>query len=127
MTTTTSTDTDRRDHAGAPRLHQGPAAARSGTRITDPEWTDRYGYGGIVALRPAARRRATSRPTPAQGDAEAAGVPVPDAIIDGEVIEADPPHRLVHDLADAHGPDDLGRGLHPAHLRARASPTASAG
>ena len=49
---------------------------------------------------------------------ECAGVP--DDIIDGEVLEADPPRRLVADLADADGPRHAGRGLHEADLRDRA-------
>jgi uncharacterized protein YndB with AHSA1/START domain len=59
--------------------------------ITKPEWTDRYGYGGIPEydLRPGAPYRV--RP-----GAEMAAYPgVPDVIIDGEIIEADPPRKLV--------------------------------
>jgi uncharacterized protein YndB with AHSA1/START domain len=59
--------------------------------ITKPEWTDRYGYGGIPEydLRPGAPYRV--RP-----GAEMAAYPgVPDIIIDGEIVEADPPRKLV--------------------------------
>jgi uncharacterized protein YndB with AHSA1/START domain len=59
--------------------------------ITKPEWTDRYGYGGLPEydLRPGAPYRV--RP-----GAEMAAYPgVPDVIIDGEIIEADPPRKLV--------------------------------
>ncbi len=58
--------------------------------ITTPEWTARYGYrmpwqfdmraGGKVRVSPNEQARA-------QG--------LPDTIIDGEVIEAKPPHKLV--------------------------------
>jgi uncharacterized protein YndB with AHSA1/START domain len=58
--------------------------------ITDPAWTDRYGYGGRVDfdLRPGGAYRC------APSDAMKAGGAA-DVIIDGEVIEADPPHKLV--------------------------------
>jgi uncharacterized protein YndB with AHSA1/START domain len=51
--------------------------------ITKPEWTARYGYTGYVEydLRP--------------GGAEAMGNTLPEVIIDGEVVEADPPRKLV--------------------------------
>jgi uncharacterized protein YndB with AHSA1/START domain len=64
--------------------------------LTRPEWTARYGYTGYVAyeLRPggAYSVRATEE---FKAAAEADGRPVPDVLIEGEVIEADPPHRLV--------------------------------
>jgi len=58
--------------------------------ITQPEWSEKYGYGGRVEydLRPGGRYRAfASEPMKAQG--------TPDVIILGEVIEADPPRKLV--------------------------------
>ena len=48
-------------------------------------------------LRPAARRRATTR-TPSEemrAASKAMGNELPEVIIDGEVLECDPPHRLV--------------------------------
>ncbi len=65
--------------------------------ITKPDWTAQYGYTGLVEfdLRPGGAH--TARPTPEfRAGAEAQGIEVPDAIIDGEVLEADPPRRLVH-------------------------------
>jgi uncharacterized protein YndB with AHSA1/START domain len=58
--------------------------------ITRPEWSARYGYGGRVEydLRPGGAYRAH-----ASEEFLAAGAP--EVVIDGEVIEADPPHRLV--------------------------------
>ncbi|HEU0042476.1 MAG TPA: SRPBCC family protein, partial [Jiangellaceae bacterium] len=58
--------------------------------ITKPEWTERYGYGGRVEfdLRPGGTYRAI-----ASAEMQAAGMP--EVVVDGEVIEADPPHRLV--------------------------------
>ena len=60
------------------------------TAITDPDWTDRYGYGGRAQyeLRPGGGfRLLASEGMRAQG--------VPDVAVDGEVIEADPPRKLV--------------------------------
>jgi uncharacterized protein YndB with AHSA1/START domain len=64
--------------------------------ITQPEWTVRYGYGGYAHydlrtggqyyVNPDAEFRA---------GAEARGAVLPDVIIEGEVLEVDPPHRLV--------------------------------
>jgi uncharacterized protein YndB with AHSA1/START domain len=58
--------------------------------ITKPEWTDRYGYGGYADydLRPGARY--VVHP----GKAMAEFPNVPDDIIDGEILQADPPRRL---------------------------------
>jgi uncharacterized protein YndB with AHSA1/START domain len=64
--------------------------------ITKPEWTERYGYTGLVDydLRPggAYKVRATE---PFKAASAAQGFPVMDVIIDGEVLEADPPRKLV--------------------------------
>jgi uncharacterized protein YndB with AHSA1/START domain len=64
--------------------------------ITKPEWTDRYGYGGETQydLRPGGKFRslATER---IKGEGAAMGIQTPDVMVDGEVIEADPPRRLV--------------------------------
>jgi uncharacterized protein YndB with AHSA1/START domain len=60
--------------------------------ITRPEWTERYGYGGRAEyepdLRPGARYRGLT------SDAMRA-VGSPDVGLDGEVVEVDPPRRLV--------------------------------
>ena len=65
--------------------------------ITTPEWTERYGYGSRVEydLRPGGRYRAFSTEEMKAARAEMGGGPTPDVIVDGEVIAADPPHRLV--------------------------------
>jgi uncharacterized protein YndB with AHSA1/START domain len=58
--------------------------------ITKPEWTLRYGYGGRgeYDLRPGGAYRGYSNE-----DMRKMGAP--ELAVDGEVIEADPPHRLV--------------------------------
>lgn len=58
--------------------------------ITKPEFTERYGYGGRgeYELRPGGSYRGwTSEEMRTHG--------APDLAIDGEVIESDPPHKLV--------------------------------
>jgi uncharacterized protein YndB with AHSA1/START domain len=58
--------------------------------ITKPEWTERYGYGGRVEydLRAGGPYRAlTSDAMRSTG--------APDVGVDGEVLESDPPHKLV--------------------------------
>jgi uncharacterized protein YndB with AHSA1/START domain len=58
--------------------------------ITKPEWTEKYGYGGRgeFDLRPGgAYRGLTSEAMRSAG--------APDLGVDGEVIEVDPPRRLV--------------------------------
>ena len=64
--------------------------------ITKPEWTERYGYGGVAEfdLRPGGVARAFPGEAMRRGAAEM-GYPIPDVVVDGEVVEADPPRRLV--------------------------------
>lgn len=64
--------------------------------ITRPEWTLRYGYGGLgeYDLRPGGAYRSLSSDEMKQAG-RANGYEVPDVAVDGEVIEADPPRRLV--------------------------------
>lgn len=59
--------------------------------ITTPGWTERYGYGGGVDfdLKPGGAYRH-------QASAQMKTFGLPDTIIDGKVIELDPPRRLVH-------------------------------
>jgi uncharacterized protein YndB with AHSA1/START domain len=58
--------------------------------ITEPEWTERYGYGGRgeYDLRPGGTYRGFTT------DAMRS-VGAPDVAVEGEVIETDPPRRLV--------------------------------
>jgi uncharacterized protein YndB with AHSA1/START domain len=64
--------------------------------ITKPEFTERYAYNRAeFDLRPGGVARAFATPQLKQEAAEL-GFDVPDLLTDGEVIEADPPHRLVH-------------------------------
>jgi uncharacterized protein YndB with AHSA1/START domain len=59
--------------------------------ITKPEWTQRYGYRGIgeFDLRPGGKYRAIA-------PKEMQEMGMPEVVVDGEVVEADPPRKLVH-------------------------------
>jgi len=58
--------------------------------ITQPEWTQRFGYGlrDEYDMRPGGRYRGLAN----EG---MLAMGTPEVIVDGEVIESDPPHRLV--------------------------------
>jgi uncharacterized protein YndB with AHSA1/START domain len=64
--------------------------------ITDPEWTNRYGYTGYAHydLRPGGRYEVVANEE-FKAAAAAGGFPCPDVVVDGEVIEVDPPRKLV--------------------------------
>ena len=59
--------------------------------ITKPEWTVKYGYAGLVDydLRPGGSALVHAN----EGMKAFPGIP--DVIVDGEVVEANPPHKLV--------------------------------
>jgi uncharacterized protein YndB with AHSA1/START domain len=72
------------------RVYIKASAQKIWEAITKPEWSERYGYGGRVDfdLRAGgAFRWLTS--------AEMRGMGAPEVGIDGQVIEADPPRKLV--------------------------------
>jgi uncharacterized protein YndB with AHSA1/START domain len=58
--------------------------------ITKPEWSQKYGYGGIVEydLRPGGKYRGLASESMRANGA-------PEVAVDGEVVEVDPPHKLV--------------------------------
>jgi len=58
--------------------------------ITSPEWSDRFGYGGTVEydLRPGGSMRT-------HANAQMKQFGAPDIVVEGEVLEVDPPRRLV--------------------------------
>ncbi len=64
--------------------------------ITRPEWTNRYGYTGFAEydLRPGGAYRVRANEE-FKAAAAAGGFPCPDIVVDGEVVEVDPPRRLV--------------------------------
>jgi uncharacterized protein YndB with AHSA1/START domain len=74
--------------------------------ITSPEWTVKYGYQGAVEyeLRPGGRFRAHATP-------EMQAMGIPDVVIDGEVIEADAPRRLVQTYRFLFSPEMKAEGF----------------
>jgi uncharacterized protein YndB with AHSA1/START domain len=92
-----TTDTETRITTQVYRVYIKASPQAVWDAITKPEWTERYGYGSRVEydLRPGGRYRAFSTEEMKAARAEMGGGPTPDVIVDGEVIEADPPHRLV--------------------------------
>ena len=58
--------------------------------ITKPEWTERYGYGGRAEYQLRAGGKYQAHAPEAM---RAMGAP--EVVVDGEVIESDPPRRLV--------------------------------
>jgi uncharacterized protein YndB with AHSA1/START domain len=58
--------------------------------ITQPDWTEKYGYGGRAEfdLRPGGAFRVIA-------DKAMQDAGMPEVVVEGQVIEADPPNRLV--------------------------------
>jgi uncharacterized protein YndB with AHSA1/START domain len=80
--------------------------------ITKPEWTKRYGYSSLVEydLRPGGAYRSLPSEAMKAGGAEL-GLPVRDVIVDGEVIEADAPRKLVQTWRMLMDPDMAAEGF----------------
>ena len=74
--------------------------------ITSSEWTEKYGYKGRVHydLRPGGEYRAY-----ATDDMKQFGMP--EVVVDGEVVEADPPRRLVQTYRFLFGPETKAEGF----------------
>ncbi len=75
--------------------------------IVKPEWTAKYGYAGLAEydLRPGGAFRQLP------GEAMKAYPGVPDVIVDGEVLEADPPRKLVQTWRMLMDPDMMAEGF----------------
>jgi uncharacterized protein YndB with AHSA1/START domain len=80
--------------------------------ITKPEWTERYGYSNRADfdLRPGGAYKAYASDAMKRGG-EAMGIPVPDVVVDGEVQEVDPPHKLVTTWRMLMDPDSAPEGF----------------
>ena len=74
--------------------------------ITKPEWTEKYGYGGQADydLRPGGHYRGIA-------SEEMRAMGAPEIAVDGEVIEVDPPHRLVQTWRMAMDPGMAAEGF----------------
>ncbi len=99
MTSTTETTADTTTNTTTTqvyRIYIKAAPQAIWEAITTPEWSQRYGFGGSVDydLRPGGHFRA--RPSELFRAASAAqGNDLPEVVIDGQVLEATAPHRLV--------------------------------
>jgi Activator of Hsp90 ATPase homolog 1-like protein len=88
--------------------------------LTTPEWTAQYGYRGLseYELKPGGRFTC-------KANAQMRSLGLPEVIVDGEVIEANPPYKLVQTYRflfnDAHhlGNHADRKGLLPPHRHAR--------
>lgn len=76
--------------------------------ITKPEWTQKYGYGGLAEydLRPGGRYRALW-----SEEMRAAHDHLPEVAVDGEVVETDPPRKLVQTWRLVMDPDMAAEGF----------------
>ncbi|MFD2765338.1 SRPBCC domain-containing protein [Micromonospora eburnea] len=85
MTTTTTTGTTR-----VYRVYIKATPQAIWDAITKPEWTQRYGYQGLAEydLRPGGGYLARATPEQHQDG-------MPEILVEGEVIEVEPPVRLV--------------------------------
>jgi uncharacterized protein YndB with AHSA1/START domain len=92
-----TTDTEARTTTQVYRVYIKATPQAIWDAITTPEWSERYGYGGRVEydLRPGGTYRAFASDDMKNARAEMGGSPTPDVIGDGEVVESDPPRRLV--------------------------------
>jgi uncharacterized protein YndB with AHSA1/START domain len=108
MTTTTGTAVTTQVY----RVYIKAAPQAIWDAITDPEWTERYGYGARsdYDLRPGGAYRAFASDAMKKAGAEL-GLPTPDVVVDGEVIEADPPRKLVQTWRMLMDPDTAAEGF----------------
>jgi uncharacterized protein YndB with AHSA1/START domain len=102
MTTTTKTNVNTLMF----RVYIKASAEAIWEAITDPEWNQRYGYQtpADYDLRPGGAYRAV--PSPAMAEFGA-----PEVIIEGEVLESDPPRRLVQTWHALFNPEAAAEGF----------------
>ncbi|MDG6109668.1 SRPBCC family protein [Dactylosporangium aurantiacum] len=88
------------------RIHIKASPQRIWDAITTPEWTSRYGYRGEnhMELRPGGAFRGMSN-----AGMIAAGAP--ELGVDGEIVEVDPPFRLVQTWRMLMDPDHVPEGF----------------
>ena len=78
------------------RIYIKAPAERIWDAITQPEWTARYGYTGLAEYDLRAGGRYRVRATEEfRAASQAQGYGSPDVMIEGEVLEAEPPAKLV--------------------------------
>ncbi len=94
------------------RIYINTSAERVWEAITTPEWSEKYFYGTRLAvdLTPGGAYEASPGPGMRAG-AEAMGFELPDVVLDGEVLESDPPKKLVHTWRLLMDPTVAGEGF----------------
>jgi len=103
--TTTDTDTTTRT-VRVFRVYIKASAEQVWEAITSPEWTARYGYqtASHYDLRPGGAYTSHS-------NEQMLGMGLPDVVVDGEVLEADPPKRLVQTWRFHFMPEHVAEGF----------------
>ena len=86
MTTTTNVGTQ------VYRVYIRAAPQAIWDAITSPEWTAKYGYGGRAEWDPDLKPGATYRGLASEA---MRSMGAPEVAVDGEIIEVEPPHKLV--------------------------------
>jgi uncharacterized protein YndB with AHSA1/START domain len=96
MTTTDTVPAERATTTQVHRVYIRATPERIWQAITDPEWNGRYGYAAPAEyeLRPGGTYRAQAGESMRQA-AASMGWELPEVIVDGEVVVAEPPRRLV--------------------------------
>lgn len=94
------------------RIYIKATAEQIWQAITDPEWTNRYGYTGYAHydLRPGGEYKVVPNDE-FKAQAEQYSGQSLDVVTDGEVIEADPPHKLVQTWRLMMDPDIQAEGF----------------
>ena len=85
-----ATDTKTRVTTQVHEIYIKTSAQAIWDAITSPEWTTKYAYQGRVEydLRPGGQFKAFATP-------DMVKFGMPDVVVDGEVVESDPPNKLV--------------------------------
>lgn len=112
MTSTETTGTDRATTTQVHRVYIRATPERIWQALTDPAWNGRYGYGASAEyeLRPGGAYRAFASEE-MKRSAASMGWELPEVIVDGEVVEADPPRRLVQTWRMAMDPTAAAEGF----------------
>ena len=113
MTTTESTGTAQEERTlQVYRVYIKVAPEKVWQAITDPEWNGRYGYGApqFFELRPGGSYRSTASEEMRKVSDER-GYGIPDVVVDGEVLEADPPRKLVQTFRMLMSPEAAADGF----------------
>ena len=113
MTTTETTDPAQAERTlQVYRVYIKVAPEKVWQAITDPEWNGRYGYGApqFFELRPGGSYRSTASEEMRKVSDEM-GYGIPDVVVDGEVLEADPPRKLVQTFRMLMSPDAAADGF----------------